>query len=105
VQHIALWAEPIDSDKARDMWWKTFHRHQTAPRHTAGEFGPIGAEKALAHFRVNAIGSDCERCARDAAGVEPDLHLFVGLSDGDAPPAELDRVWPQSSNRIDENAM
>ena len=61
MQHVPVGTEPVGCEKLRQVRRQPAHRHEAAPGDAAGKFGRIGAEQALAHLRVDAVGADDER--------------------------------------------
>ena len=60
---VAAMADPVGADKLPHVRRQAFHRHQTTPRHDAGEARAAPAEHLPADRRVHAIGRE-----QDVAG-------------------------------------
>ena len=55
---VAAMADPVGADKLPHVRRQAFHRHQTTPRHDAGEARAAPAEHLPADRRVHAIGRE-----------------------------------------------
>ena len=70
MQHVAFRPQPVGPDHLRDVRRQGLHGHDCAPSHNPGKFGTVGAEQALANFRVNAVRANHVRCAHGGAGLK-----------------------------------